>query len=259
MPEPRQVDSLNPAPLDGRRVGTRVLIFPDVTSTNERALAIGGDGTVVVAERQTAGRGRHGRSWVSAPGLGLWFSVVFERQIPGLQFAGPLAVREAVRAVFPQSGQILAAKWPNDLLLRGKKFCGALVESRGGRYVLGLGINVRHRPEDFPPELRDRATSLDYELAGRTDRSRLLRSVLGILDRRVVRLTEIEDAVENTCREWLEACRLFGRRVSWRGGEGIIERVDPLGVLYVQARDGLAAIPFEESSKLVITHTDDAA
>jgi len=96
-------------PLDTLCVGARIIALRKVDSTNSVAFRVGGDGTVVVADRQTAGRGRHGRAWHSAPGLGLWFSVAFEEILDGLMFAGALAVRDALRHV-----SALEVKWPND-------------------------------------------------------------------------------------------------------------------------------------------------
>ena len=141
MPSTIPHEELIFAPLDTVVVGSRVLIMDQVTSTNDHALRLGGQGTVIIADRQTAGRGRHGRSWHSLPGCGLWLSVAFEQPIEGLEFAAPLAVRDAARRWCS-----LDLKWPNDVLLQAKKVAGIMVERRQGRTALGIGINVKHRP-----------------------------------------------------------------------------------------------------------------
>ena len=90
MPELLRTPPLIATPLITHIVGSRVIVYETITSTNDRALRLGGDGTVIVAEMQTAGRGRHGRAWHSKPGMGLYFSVAFDRPTEGLAFAAPL-------------------------------------------------------------------------------------------------------------------------------------------------------------------------
>lgn len=154
-----------------RRIGRRLEFFNTIDSTNTKAkeLAMEGceDGTVVLADAQTAGRGRLGRSWASATGKGIWMSVVLRPSIPPeevrlMTLAASAAVVEALeRAV----GVCAGIKWPNDILLDGKKVCGILTEmnsemDRVNYLVLGIGINVSHEQEDFPEELQETATSL---------------------------------------------------------------------------------------------------
>lgn len=148
-----------------------VHLFSRVRSTNDaaRALADGGarHGTLVLAEEQTAGRGRNGRAWSSAGGLGVWMSMVARPAAlpaPGLlPILVGLAAAEAIDPfVRPAVTQV---KWPNDLQLAGRKMAGVLCEgswegARPGAVVVGIGINVLHAPDDFPPEVRDTATSL---------------------------------------------------------------------------------------------------
>lgn len=148
-----------------------VHLFARTGSTNDvaraRAEAGAPAGTVVVAEEQSAGRGRSGRRWVSPPGVGIWLSVVLRPAAlpaPGLL---PLRVGLAAAAALdpftaPASAQV---KWPNDLLLAGRKLGGILCEGswegeRPAFVVAGIGLNVGHHPDDFPEELRALATSL---------------------------------------------------------------------------------------------------
>ena len=137
-----------------------VLYLDEIDSTNEYAKRIAHEvpeGTVVVARKQTSGRGRRGRSWVSPEG-GLWMSMVLkpEKVDPRLVFIGALAVVD----VLGEFGIRAGIKWPNDVWVGGKKIAGILTEGKAGEYsVLGVGLNVNN---PLPEELRDSATSLMY-------------------------------------------------------------------------------------------------
>ena len=125
------------------------------TSDEARRLARAGaaEGTVVVAEEQTAGRGRQGRSWTSAPG-NLYVSIVLRPGVPAerlheLAFLAGLAVAEAVAALLPP-GPAVTLKWPNDVLIDGAKVAGLLLEQDAEAAILGIGVNVAHHPEQTP-------------------------------------------------------------------------------------------------------------
>ena len=219
------------SPLRTELIGARVLALDEVESTNTLALRIDGHGVVIVSDRQTAGRGRHGRSWDSQPGLGLWFSVGFEGHIEGLGFAAALSVRDALAPRCP-----VTVKWPNDLLLFGKKVCGILVENKCSRTALGIGINVRHQYEDFPEHLRERATSLELATGQSWNRNVLLTEILTHLDRRVMAL--LRGGYETIHAEWAEACNLKGRRVQFDGAEAVVAEIDGDGALIVSMPGG---------------------
>jgi BirA family biotin operon repressor/biotin-[acetyl-CoA-carboxylase] ligase len=231
----KQQDTLDPTPLDTRVVGARVLVHESVASTNDEAFRIGGDGSVVVADAQSAGRGRQGHQWHSAPGQGIWVSVVFEGHVSGLTVAAALAVRDALASYGAP-----AIKWPNDLLLNGKKICGILVEHRAGLTVVGIGINVHHRFEDFPEDLRSTATSLTLETGGTLQRSDCLRAVLTELDVRVVQLRE--DGFEPLRREWALACDLLQRRIQFGEEDGTVVGFDDDGALLVATDDAMHCV-----------------
>ena len=177
--------------------GRRIHHFFKINSTNAVAfrLAAAGEphGTLVVAEEQTAGRGRLGRAWYSEKTTGIYLSLILRpplgpQQAPILTLAAGLAARDAVAEV---TGLIINLKWPNDLLVGGKKFCGILTEmhaeaQRIHHVIVGIGINVNHAR--LPKELELRATSL--RLAGGRAYSRLeiLLRLLGALDRYYNRL-----------------------------------------------------------------------
>ena len=218
-------------------VGRQVRHLDEVGSTNDEALREGLDGTVIVAERQRAGRGRHGRAWHSAPGLGLWMSVAFTQPVPGLPFGTALALRDALGQFAPVS-----VKWPNDILSQGKKLCGMLLESRGNRTALGIGINVLHQREDLPPELHDTATSLQLAAGAPLDRQTVFEAVIVSLDRRVVQLRD--GAFDAVFEEWVEACGVIGRRVHHAGVSGEVVAIEASGALRLKTPSGPHAVVY---------------
>ena len=146
-------------------LGRRVLFFHTTASTNDVALALAAqgdcEGTIVLADQQTAGRGRLGRAWHSPAGNGLYVSLVLRpARVPGLlTLAAGVALAEAVEAVTALPPDI---KWPNDLLVGRRKLAGILAETASGdvpQVVIGYGINVGR--QSFPPDLSGRATSLE--------------------------------------------------------------------------------------------------
>jgi BirA family biotin operon repressor/biotin-[acetyl-CoA-carboxylase] ligase len=210
------------------RLGTpRVhLRATDSTSTRARELALAGapHGTLVTAGEQSAGRGRQGRTWSAPPGRSLLMSLVL-RDPPKLL---PLAAAVAVADVCGAEARI---KWPNDVQLDGRKAAGILVEGRpfDGWAILGMGLNVAVRPEDFPPELREVATGLGGEPS---DVEPTLARLLAALDRRLG-----EDA-ETILAAWRPRDALLGREISWGGGTGVAAGVDEAGQLVVELPDG---------------------
>ncbi|HEV2811853.1 MAG TPA: biotin--[acetyl-CoA-carboxylase] ligase [Solirubrobacteraceae bacterium] len=198
----------------------------DSTSTRARELALAGapHGTLVTAAEQSAGRGRQGRTWSAPPGRSLLMSLVL-REPPTLL---PLAAAVAVAEI---CGPDAAIKWPNDVLIGGRKAAGILVEGRPfeGWAVLGIGLNVAVRPEDLPEELRATATGLGGEPA---DVEPALARLLAALERRLA-----EDA-ETTLEAWRERDALLGREIAWSGGTGVASGVDGAGKLVVALPDG---------------------
>jgi BirA family biotin operon repressor/biotin-[acetyl-CoA-carboxylase] ligase len=169
------VESFSVLPLDSTVLtaaspwGIPVQVLSETTSSNDDLLRMGEEnapaGTLLFAERQTAGRGQFGRPWSSAPGLGLWFSLILrlpidDDTIPLLSAFAAVALVEMIRGLCIAGCGI---KSPNDVLINGQKVAGILVETRVGRdpfAVVGIGLNVNHSREDFPEELRDRSCSV---------------------------------------------------------------------------------------------------
>lgn len=210
------------------RFGHPRLHFRLLDSTNQRAreLAAGGapHGTLITAREQSAGRGRQGRSWVGPPGSALLCSVVV-RDPPRLL---PLAVGVAVAEV---AGPQATLKWPNDVLLDGRKVAGILVEGRPQERwaVVGVGLNVAVEVDELPAELRQRAGTLGL---GRE-------AIEPTLERLMERLERWTAA---TAEHVLEAVRardaLEGRHVRWAEGEGQAAGIDGEGRLIVATADG---------------------
>jgi BirA family transcriptional regulator, biotin operon repressor / biotin---[acetyl-CoA-carboxylase] ligase len=200
----------------------------ETTSTNElaRTLAANGaaHGTLVTTDHQTAGRGRQGRTWTAPPRSSLLLSLV-------LRDADPLVPLRAGLAVADLAGAGARVKWPNDVLLDGRKVAGVLVEGRPqeGWTVLGIGVNAALDLAAMPEELRATAGSLGR----RPDElEATLAELLGHLDRR---LGEPPDAALAALRE---RDALLGRSVSWAGGEGTGAGIDERGCLRVRLADG---------------------
>lgn len=174
-------------------LGRQIEVRPQVASTNdlakERARRGAPEGLVVVAEEQTAGRGRLGRAWASPPGVGRWMSVLLRPPLPApevarLTLAAAVAVAEAVRAV---SDVPCGIKWPNDVVAGGRKLCGILTEieadwERVRFVVVGIGVNVNTPAAAFPPEIRESATSIRIEQGRPAPRAALARAILAGLE-----------------------------------------------------------------------------
>lgn len=215
--------------------GWRVEVLPEAGSTNavvaERARAGEAAGLVVVAEAQTAGRGRLDRSWTSPPRAGLTFSVLLRPDLPPARWPwlplwSGLAVATALRE---RAGVEAELKWPNDVLVQGRKLCGVLAEvPTSGALVVGIGLNVTTTQEELP---HAQATSLALAGARTTDRDTLLRAVLRSL-------TTVLADPEASRAAYRERCGTVGRRVrvelpAGRTAEGVAEGVDEDGRIVV--------------------------
>jgi BirA family transcriptional regulator, biotin operon repressor / biotin---[acetyl-CoA-carboxylase] ligase len=243
-PSPLDVTALEAA-LAGLRLGTPLLYFPALPSTNTHAaeLARGGatEGTLVTTDDQTAGRGRIGRTWKSLPGQQLALSLVLRPTFPPhfLVMAAALAVAEAVETV---TGLRTAIKWPNDVQVDGCKVCGILIETSPGYAILGIGLNVNGSLGD-DPDLAARATTLAD--AARHDHSReaLAAELLRRLDALYAALAAGDAAARATLRmAWRARLATLGRRITVAQHDaslaGVAEDVDADGVLLLRLDDG---------------------
>jgi BirA family transcriptional regulator, biotin operon repressor / biotin---[acetyl-CoA-carboxylase] ligase len=220
--------------------------FRRIDSTNERAkeLAVTGapGGLVVTADEQTAGRGRRGNEWFAPPGSCLLYSALLRPFAPGgttlLPLAVPVAVCEAAESIAPVRCRV---KWPNDVWIDERKVAGVLVEARPdeGWAVIGIGLNIAIPQEDFPPELRETATSL---LPTEGEGGPPPGGAPGVGRARAAVNECLERWVDAGDEEVLAAFRardaLCGRRISWDGGEGLAEEIDERGHLVVEKPGG---------------------
>jgi BirA family biotin operon repressor/biotin-[acetyl-CoA-carboxylase] ligase len=229
----------------------RIDHFPVIDSTNVRARMIADrgapEGTVVVAEAQLKGKGRRGRSWFSPAGEGIYVSVILRPRVapseaPQLVLMAAVAAAEAL---FAQAALPVSVKWPNDILVGGKKIAGILTEMRlaGDRIdhvVIGMGVNVNTPAECLPPEIAAVATSL-CAVTGRTfPRTGLLRAYLEKLEGWYALFQERR--FEPIRERWLEIARIIGKQVQITGVgrtyEGEVVDVDPNGFLILKSPDG---------------------
>lgn len=236
--------------LNSRIVGREVYCFDSVSSTQDTAFRMAEEGavegTVVVAAQQDEGRGRLGRSFFSPEG-GLWFSIIFrpplkpEACLPVSLMAG-VAVRDAIDTAM---GLPAVLKWPNDILVNGKKVCGILseivAETDAVHFIVcGIGLNVNVTPKSFPAELRPIATSLQAELGHQVSCTTLLCRVLEDLDRCYLEM--LRSGPATAIAAWRAAPNIIGARVKLTAGEEVIggkaAALDDDGALLVETRDG---------------------
>jgi len=261
------LSALNAA-LEASRFAGKLHFFPSIGSTNSYAMrqadAGAPDGSVYFADEQTGGRGRGAHTWESAVGAGLYVSVLLRPQLAPtdalwLSLAAGLAVQNAVRQVTSLEADL---RWPNDLLLGKKKFCGILTELNAEnpqrradaatrvRYaVVGIGINVHQA--GFPAELRGIATSLQIETGREWPRQELLAALLQSLENEVSALTEsTQQAAQSICRRleagstWIRGKRVrVEEREDGEGGfAGVTEGLDARGFLRVRTPDGIRTV-----------------
>lgn len=224
--------------------GWRLVVLEEAGSTNDEVRVRSGEaaGLVIAAERQNSGRGRRGAAWHSAAGEGLTFSVLLRPSEPRalwprLSLAAGLAVAEAL-GDFGVEGEI---KWPNDVLVGGRKICGILVEAGYDFAIVGIGVNVATR--EFPGELEGLATSVAIERGGEVSRGELLGRILQALDGWS---RELGAGFPGVIRRVRERCALSGKRVRLRVADGVMEGtvkgVGDGGELLVETSEGMRAL-----------------
>ncbi len=232
-------------------LGRNFYYFNEVGSTNQVAkeLADAGkpEGTTVIAEFQTSGRGRRGRTWISPPYKGIGFSIILRprvvpAQTPQLTLMAAVAVAAAIREF---TGLPPGIKWPNDLLAGERKLCGILTEIKAEidaleYVVLGIGLNVNLEADDFSPDFRQAATSIYLELGYKVERLPLFQRILYRLEKWYE--TWQERGFEPVRQAWKEANVTLGRQVradSWQETfTGVAVDIDSQGALLVRGPGG---------------------
>jgi BirA family biotin operon repressor/biotin-[acetyl-CoA-carboxylase] ligase len=232
-------------------IGRDIRVFHQTASTNDviEKLARDGvkEGAVVFAESQTKGRGRLGRKWVSPARKGLWFSVLLRPELrphetTQLTVASATALRRAIQT---ETGLEPEIKWPNDVVIHGKKVAGILTEltaelDRVKYVIVGLGVDVNLNAADFPSDLRKLATSLRAELGKAVSRPELAVAILRELDRDYTRLCS--GGFSALADEWEEHCTTLGHEVVIRAGgrqiRGRAEALSEEGTLLLRTDHG---------------------
>ncbi|MFQ5451525.1 MAG: biotin--[acetyl-CoA-carboxylase] ligase [Nitrospinaceae bacterium] len=232
-------------------IGSEVIVMDEVDSTNDVAKRYlekdAHDGLVIIANSQSRGKGRLKRSWISVPEVGIYLSVILKPRIspdhiPQLTLLAGVAAVSAVNAFSRTPARL---KWPNDILLKGKKLCGVLCEycppeeNKGG-IVMGIGINVNHGPSQFPEDLRNTATSLKIENGEPVDRLALILSVLNHLDQEYE--AYLLGGEQQVIKKWADHSDMFGKHILLTQGSsstgGTAVGLDSLGRLKVLTDDG---------------------
>lgn len=246
--------------LTTQSMGRSVYFYPVTDSTNRRARLESEngvpDGSLFIAEEQTAARGRLGKTWLAPPKTGVWMSLLLR---PGVQpediaqitlIAG-LAVCRAIKNLTGLPAQI---KWPNDIVIRGKKVCGILTElsAQAGQIeclICGMGINVN--TECFPDELCDKATSLLLESGAKQSRARLAAEVMNCLEPYYMQFLQ-EGVTESFLKEYKSFCVTLGREIkAIQRGEtlvGVAQNVTAKGELEVLTPKGAVVLSSGEVS-----------
>lgn len=232
-------------------IGRKIIHFDSVESTNSIAKKIGdtdgSNGSVVISEEQTNGRGRLGRSWVSPKHKGIWMSIILK---PDLNPVDAVNLTQTAAAAVVKASQELGiktlVKWPNDIVVNSKKVCGILTEmsaelTKINYVVIGLGINVNIEESEFPEDIRSIATSLKIQAGSTIDRKELAARILNNLEQLYTKL-----AKENNIEASLGICRensaVIGKDVLIIKGEKPAEAhvldIDDKGRLFVEYVDG---------------------
>jgi len=239
--------------LSTRYIGqSEIHYYKEVDSTNEiaRNLAEKGSlsGTIVIAEAQRKGRGRLSRPWWSPPYKGIWLSVLWRPQLSPkeaflLSFATAVATARAIKEIYPTLE--VNTKWPNDILLKGKKAAGILLEVKAEldqvHYVVaGIGLNVNQQKGNFPPEIRSLATSLAIELNQEESRLKITQKILSCLEEEYLFLEKGKK--ERLWQKWQEFDLTVGKEVEVVSGpktfKGTVTGITEEGRLVVKTVEG---------------------
>lgn len=233
--------------------GKEIFFQKEVDSTNRlaRNLAYQGarEGTLVIAENQTQGKGRMGRRWDSKPGLGVWFSLILRPQVSmealaGITILAAVVLSKAIDATCRFRPEI---KWPNDLVFQGRKLAGILAEVSGEidrihYVVLGIGINVNHRADDFPPDLAEKAGSLAQSCTVGISRKLVLQTFLADFEK-AYHNSFILGRMDEIIAFAKENSATLGKRVSVDQGfgkvhSGVARDLDNDGSLWLETASG---------------------
>lgn len=234
--------------------GRQIVFLPETDSSNDDAARLAGEGaaagSLVIAGEQRRGRGRLGKKWSAAPGAGLTFSYIARpavkvSEVPRLTLVAGLAVAKAIEE---QSCLVTTIKWPNDILIKGRKVAGILCEFHGSgpraedsSVIVGIGINISTTKADFPPELRQKATSLTLAGAPDVSPAELLSGIIRHLENELQRVATM--GFSAILADWRQKDATRSKRMLWvdTGGrtvEGVSLGPDEEGVLQIVLDSG---------------------
>ncbi len=240
------------APIPGAIIGREIIFFSTTSSTNDAAIEIGKqrdnpEGIVVIADEQTGGKGRFGRKWESPHGVNLLFTVLLKpkltpQQVSLITLVAAIAVTHAIRKL---TGVTAGIKWPNDILINGKKTGGILTEIKACAnqidiLAIGIGVNVNMTPDMMGKEIRTLATSLKIEKGTSLNRAVLFRAILAELET-YYKILLRGDSV-TLIQEWLSLNSTIGNTVSVRNQDsvitGVAEGINESGELLLKLESG---------------------
>lgn len=237
--------------LAGEIIGHSIHYYQEIGSTNDEAFRLGmegaPEGTVIVANSQSAGKGRLQRSWFSPPSSNIYTSVILRPEFnpadaPRITIMAGLAAAQTIETYCPRKTRI---KWPNDILLDGKKVCGILAQMQSNEdkidfIILGIGINVNIAADEFPPEIRNIATSIAAQSGGYHSRQDLLITLYKNLSKWYKTLTST--GFEMIREEWLKMASLIGSETQVKFRDEIIKGkalgIDERGALVMSDSKG---------------------
>ncbi len=241
--------------VDTEVIGRNFIYSEEVESTNSFLLnksnKFNSEGTILLAEKQSKGRGRKERVWYSAKGQNLTFSILltskkyFGKKFNLLNFATSLSVAFALENLFQLKTEL---KWPNDVLVNGKKICGILLESTSQgnkieRVVIGIGLNVNQAL--FQGNFNLEPTSIKLELGESVDREKLLAELLNTFEEI---LQKMESKPDEIMKDWKDRCNLIGEKISvteeGNTKYGIFEDLDEEGFLLLKTKNKIEKIHF---------------
>lgn len=241
--------------LNTKILGKEIHSYQALKSTNELGYRLAqnqaSEGTLVISEHQTKGKGRMGRGWFSPPGVGLWMSLILRPQIPpskapGISICAGLALAQAVKELTNLDARI---KWPNDCVVNGKKIAGILLElsaelDKIDFVILGVGVNVKQYKKDFPRSLIRKATSLKMELGEEVPRLKLLKLFLQRFEK--VYLQFKKNGLKNLRPEIKMVSSLLGKKIKVKWGKKILK-----GEAKDVNEDGSLIIRTDEGEKVI--------
>ena len=228
-----------------------LIVCEETVSTNIDAFKLASqgaeEGTVLVAENQTGGKGRFGRSWLSVQGRGLYLSIILRPQIApskasGITIAAAVALSDTLDEFGIKNHEI---KWPNDILINGRKISGILTEMKGDAdkidfIITGIGINLNTRPEDYPSDVKKIAASVSDSRGGDIDRCAFLQSLLRNFERYY--LNFINSGFSDILDIWKEKASIIGRQIKVslidETFTGVVKGLNAEGFLIVETETG---------------------